>query len=55
MNKDILTARMRESQALDALIRILLLFIVAMVAFSAGYCHAANEAAQMVRILINQQ
>jgi phosphate/sulfate permease len=55
MNKDILTASKRESQALDALIRILLLFIVAMVAFSAGYCHAANEAASMVRILVSHQ
>ncbi len=47
------TATEQEDKAVDALIRILLLFIVVMVAFSAGYCHAANEAASMVKTILN--
>jgi hypothetical protein len=50
------TATEAERKALDALINILLAFLLALVAFSAGYFIAAAEAAALVKtILTNQQ
>jgi len=58
MNKETLTQSSSDAKckALDALINILLIFLLALVAFSAGYFIAAAEAAAMVKtILTNQQ
>jgi hypothetical protein len=53
MNKDILTARMRESQALDAAINILLIFTALLLAFCVGYYVAMNEALALVKTILN--
>ncbi len=49
------SAKQRESEALDALINILLIFILALVAFSAGYFIAAAEAAALVKTILTDQ
>ncbi len=53
MNKDISTANERESQALDAAINILLIFTALLLAFCAGYYVAMNEAAALVKTILN--
>jgi len=44
-----------EGKALDALINILLIFLLALVAFSAGYFIAAAEAAALVKTILTDQ
>ncbi len=44
-----------ERKALDAVIRILLVFILVLVAFSAGYYVAMNEAATLVKTILTDQ
>jgi len=44
-----------EGKALDAVINILLIFILALVAFSAGYFIAAAEAAALVKTILTDQ
>ncbi len=55
MNEDNITQTAIESErkALDALINILLIFTLALVAFSAGYCAAMNEAAALIKTIVN--
>ena len=44
-----------EGKALDALINIILIFLLALVAFSAGYYVAMNEAAALVKTILTDQ
>ena len=55
MNNEILSqsAIEAERKALDSLINILLIFLLALVAFSAGYYVAMNEAAALVKTIVN--
>ena len=57
MNNERLTqsAVEAEGKALDALINILLAFLLALVAFSAGYFIAAAEAAALVKTILTDQ
>jgi hypothetical protein len=57
MNNEILpqTAIEAERKALDAVINILLIFILALVAFSAGYYVASMEAAALVKTILTDQ
>ena len=57
MNKETLTQSAIESErkALNALINIMLIFLLALVAFSAGYYVAAQEAAAMVKTILTDQ
>jgi hypothetical protein len=57
MNKNNVTQLSSETEgkALDALINILLIFILALVAFSAGYYVAMNEAAALVKTILTDQ
>lgn len=47
------TATEAEGKARDAVINILLIFILALVAFSAGYYVAMNEALALVKTILN--
>ncbi len=57
MNKETLTqtATEAERKAVDALINIMLAFLLALVAFSAGYFIAAAEAAALVKTILTDQ
>ncbi len=57
MNKNNVTQLSTEAErkALDALINILLIFILALVSFSAGYYIAAQEAATLVKTILTDQ
>jgi hypothetical protein len=43
----------QEAKAVDTVINLLLLFILGLVAFSAGYFIAAAEAAALVKTILN--
>ncbi len=43
----------QEAKAVDAVINILLLFLLALVGYSAGYYVAMNEAAALVKTISN--
>jgi hypothetical protein len=59
MNKDNLTQAVNEAvteaerKAVDKAINILLIFILALVAFSAGYFVAMSEASALVKAILN--
>jgi hypothetical protein len=55
MNKETLTqsAIEAERKALDAVINILLLFLLALVGYSAGYYVAMNEVSALVKTILN--
>jgi hypothetical protein len=55
MNKERLTQSTieEERKTLDAVINILLLFLIALVGYSAGYYVAMNEAAALVKTTLN--
>jgi hypothetical protein len=55
MNKEILTQSAIESErkALDAVINILLVFILALVGYAVGYYAAMSEAAALVKTIVN--
>ncbi len=55
MNKETLTqsAIEAERQALDTVINILLVFILALVGYALGYYVAAAEAAALVKTIVN--
>ncbi len=47
------TSSESERQALDTVINLLLLFLLALVAFVAGYYVAMSEAAALVKTIVN--
>jgi hypothetical protein len=55
MNKNNITqtAIEAERQALDTVINLLLLFLLALVGYSAGYYVASMEAAALVKTIVN--
>jgi hypothetical protein len=55
MNKETLTQSAIESErkALDAVINILLLFLLALFGYAVGYYAAAAEAAALVKTILN--
>ncbi len=53
MNENNVTQTEAERKAVDAVINILLLFLLALVAFSAGYFLAAAEAAELIKNNLN--
>jgi hypothetical protein len=57
MNKETLTQSAIESErkALDAVINILLLFLLALVGYALGYFVAAAEAAALVKTILTGQ
>ncbi len=57
MNEDNITQRATEQEvkALDAVINILLLFLLALVGYGAGYYVAMNEAAALVKTILTDQ
>jgi hypothetical protein len=53
MNENNITRTEAERKAVDTVINILLLFILALVGYGIGYYVAIREAAALVKIIIN--
>ncbi len=53
MNENNVTQTEAERKALDAVINILLLFILALVGYAGGYYVASMEAAALVKTILN--
>ncbi len=53
MNENNVTQTEAERKAVDAVINILLLFLLALTSFAAGYYVAMNEAAALVKTILN--
>jgi hypothetical protein len=53
MNENKVTRTEAERQAVDTVINLLLLFLLALVGYSAGYYVASMEAAALVKSIIN--
>jgi hypothetical protein len=55
MNEKNITRTEQEDKALDTVINILLLFLLVLVGYSAGYFIAAAEAAALVKTILTDQ
>jgi hypothetical protein len=53
MNEKNITRTEQEDKALDTVINLLLLFLLALVGYSAGYYAASMEAAALVKTILN--
>jgi hypothetical protein len=55
MNEKNITHPEQEAKAVDTVINLLLLFLLALVGYSAGYFIAAAEAAALVKTILTDQ